>query len=167
MKHAESQAEWTERIARAKLGDAERVRLEDWMDRHPGERDALEERLRLTALLDRLPEPTVSSNFTSRVLMQVRRVSTRPRGGLGIKWLRALGALSSGWKAAIALFAVGLAVLGHREYQVWRHAELGRDVAALPIEMLANHELWRDFDEIRLLPSESLMAVEELEAALR
>src|SRR5882724_13636661 len=58
---------------RRKLTLAEEVELRAWLDSHPGAHAAWEAETGLNDVLGLLPEASVSSNFTARVMQEVER----------------------------------------------------------------------------------------------
>ena len=111
-----------ELIWRRKLTDAERAELRA----RPDAQADLEVESRLTEELGRLPEPSVPSNFTGRVLQAVEREEASPRPTLW-HW---------GWRVLMPRLAVGVAVIGiagltYQRFEFNQHVQLARNVALL------------------------------------
>ena len=118
---------------------------------------------RLDALLRRLPDKPVASNFTARVLQGVERentlrmeISPRPFFRRGLYWLPRL---------AVASVALTLGIFSYQHQAHNRRVQLARSVAVVSqVASLPSADELRDFDAIRRL---SQPADKELLALLR
>jgi anti-sigma factor RsiW len=120
----------------------------EWLASHPEFQAEFESEVALTQLLGELQEPTLSSNFTARVLQAVDSENRRGQAALPRwPWL-------SAWVPRVA-FAVILLVAGVLSYDAVRQQpirnvghslEVVSEVASLP-----SAEVLKDFDAIRVL----------------
>lgn len=155
---------WRDLIARRPLSPAEQAEFARWLARHPGDRERWDDEVRLTRALATLRPAPVPSNFAARVLTEVRRLDAPARPGVRpwwrwwLNWRHALPAA-----AAVAALALALAIQGHHRAQL--RLELATGIAALPLEGLAQTQLWRDFDPIHALPQGPLPPGDDLAAA--
>lgn len=149
---------------RSRLTAEKEAQLQALMAAHP-EAEA-EEEVRLTQLLNQLPDAPIASNFTSQVMraidLEEAKISREHKRGwparrVGFGWVSRL---------AVAGFAVFLGVLGLQQYQTSKRVQLAHSVekvsiaAALPTEWLEN------FDTINQL-SHAAPVDEELLAMLK
>lgn len=180
-----------ELAARPRLEPADQRRLELWLQGNPSHSDTCDQERALSSLLRELPRPTLSSNFTARVLEAVRLEASQsraaqPRSSLWTAWLHRLRthpALASGVAVALAAGVLSLAWLN---LQTNRRLEMARSVAdvAAVASLLSTHQaqpphlaagsdsltqsvaVLRDFEAIaRLRPNPAVDT--ELLAALR
>lgn len=167
MKSRQSQENWTNLLARRPPTHDERVRLAAWLARHPEARSDLDLEVGLSEALARLPKPVASSNFTAQVMHRaIGTAEARFRPDAPSRWRRLIAGPIT-WKAALACLALGVTLLGVRQYRTWQDVRLARVLASLPVESLARNELLLDFEEIRLLPAEPLPPAERLAEALQ
>lgn len=84
--------DWMDEVAGRRLSPHERERRREALAASPAERRRLERELALNDLLDaHRPAPPVSSNFTARVMAEVRREAAAPRRSHGlVDWVRAV-----------------------------------------------------------------------------
>jgi anti-sigma factor RsiW len=135
---------------------------------HPEARDAWEEDQLLTEGLRRLPEVSVSSNFTSRVVHAVERAAARDRRRRRSARWRAVFTFGRAWQAAFALLALGVGVTVVYQHRLDVRSEVARNVAAVStFATLPSLELLQDFDSINTLPPPPLRDADELLAALK
>lgn len=162
MNEAEYQ-ELLEASWRRELTPAEAARLQAGLARRPELRAGWEEESALSRLLDRLPEPPVSSNFTVAVLREAERqaapAATKPfladlwgrlfpRPAVGVAWVAVM--LCLGW---LAVEQAQTSSLRRRNSEL---ADFFKAVAP------SDPALLQDFDAIRRLPQvedEELFAV--------
>lgn len=155
---------WRDRIARRPLTPAERVEFDRWLASQPGARESWDDEARLTVALKSLRPIPVSSNFAARVLAEVRRLEApfrppgRPWWRWWLDWHHAL-------PAATAVFALALTLGLQARYKTQTRVELANRIATLPLEGLAQTQLWQDFDPIHVLPEGPLPSGEDLAAA--
>ncbi len=133
-----------EALRRGQFTPAEQADADAFLARHPECRAAWDEELSLSALLRKVPDVPVSSNFTARVMEACRRSerqSAKARVPFGRFWGRWLP------KFAAGTAAVGLAVLSYHQHQLAERRELAQnlaEMARLPggtsIELLQNFE---------------------------
>ena len=143
--HKLSEASW-----KRKLTPAEEAELRDWLAAHPEARADWETDAALNRVLDQLPEVTVSSNFTARVLQAVeleRATAARASQSKG-KWF---------WrsflpKAALASVFVVMTVFGYREARFEKRQRLAKSVATVSqVASLPGPDILKDFDAIQQL----------------
>jgi anti-sigma factor RsiW len=106
--------------------------------------DDLEEDLRLTALLARLSEAPVPSNFTSRVVAEATRTEVSPRSVPWVRW--------NSWlpRLAFAVFLGATAMFSYRHLQESRQLRIreGLEVIAT-VAQATDPEVLQDFEAIR------------------
>ena len=136
---------------RRKLSAAEEDELRAWLATHPEARADWQAETRLNASLSRLPNVSVPSNFTARVLQAVEREAVadlrRPQG----KWL---AWLRLRWlpKAALAAIVVGAGLLSYHQVQAAHRKQMVESVAAVSaVSSLPGPDILKDFDAIRAL----------------
>lgn len=165
MNESEYQDLWATVVQR-ELNGLEKARLEAWLAAHPDARAdwVLDERL--SRCLRRLPDIPPSTNFTAQVLHEVGRSSKRRRAQSAPVWRRWVGALTYGWRSAVACGVLAL-LIGVPYYQARQREALARSLEALPAISLAEVELWRDFDSINSLPAGPVPSVDLLAEAFK
>ena len=111
------------------LTDAELAKLERWLAANPDEQAEWEA---LDRLLVALPDAPVASNFTARVLDEVRRAEV-PGPALGQAWWRKL--LAPQFRpiqiAAAATLAMVIAGVGYQSHLNQSRAEMAAAVASI------------------------------------
>ena len=130
---------------RRKLTIAEETQLRAWLAAHPDVQAAWEAEIGLNEALDRLPDASVPSNFTARVLEAVTLDARK--GGRG-------SILQRGWrwrlrwlpKAALASGIACAVMISCQHIRSASAVELFKGVALLP-----DPEIVKDFDTIRAL----------------
>ncbi len=150
-----------------KLTGAEDRRLEELASQHPEIRDHLDEEMRLSGLLDRLPDAPLSSNFTARVV-EAARLSELP--GSAARRRKLFGWLPMRWVHAATVGAMALAVawIVQDQRQMTMRAELAGDLSVITSVAIApNAEIdaLTHFDEINRLGEQPIVD-DELLAAL-
>jgi anti-sigma factor RsiW len=149
---------------RRKLSPAEEAELRTWLAAHPEAEADWEAEAGLNAVLGRLPDAPVPSNFTARVLQAVEREAIadlrRSRGN----WLILL---RQRWmpRVAFAAVVVGAGLLSYHQVQAAHRKKLAESVATISaVSSLPSPEILRDFDAISALnptpaPDEQLLMV--------
>jgi negative regulator of sigma E activity len=146
MKDGELHSKLRESGWRRKLTEAEAAELRAYLAAHPGDRADWEMESALNAALTRLPEASVPSNFTARVLQAVEREAARPQAG-NWRWTWHTLVPRVAFAAAVIAFA-GL-VLQHHEIYRQRMA-LARNVALVTRgQPMPSPEALENFDAIR------------------
>jgi len=147
---------------RRNLTDAEAAELRAWLAAHPEAQADFEADARLTAVLTRLPNAPVPSNFTARVLQAVERETAIARPSPSAwtnfwhSWLP---------KAAIAGFLMTAGLVTYHERALARQRELARSVEAVSqVASLPSPDILQDFEAIRSLnptppPDEEVLAL--------
>lgn len=129
------------------LTPAEQAGVDAWLAAHPEARAEWEEDRQLDALLRRLPDAPVSSNFTAQVLARVQREAAAPeQRNVSTHWLFR-------WlprpRLALAVAAVALLPLVAWQWRVQKRAQLADSVAALSgVAAVPTMEMLADFDAI-------------------
>lgn len=140
-------------IWRRELTEGEQAELRAWLSTHPEAQLDWEIENQLSALLKRLPDVPVSSNFASRVLQAVERESSPPTPArqAGRAWWLRVFLPRLGVAALIGI--VGLAA--YHQYQVEQRKELRASLVAISkVEPLPSPEVLKDFEVIhRLSPT--------------
>ncbi|MEY2409930.1 MAG: hypothetical protein QOF48_2600 [Verrucomicrobiota bacterium] len=145
------------------LTTAEKARLDACLAQHPAWRADWQDESSLDAMLSRLPDVPVASNFTTLVLNEARRqaVSPRPRAFLGDLWRRLFPRRATGvvWLAVMGCLGWLAVQQAQTSSQQRRNTELADFFkAAAPSDPV----VLQDFDAIRRLPQpddEELLAV--------
>ena len=153
-----------ERSWRRPLTADEQARLDAWLVTHPKEQEDWEVDLALSALMVQLPDAPIASNFTSRVIQELKRdlPAREPRSGLlekAKRWLH-LPVPRLAW--ALGLVAVGWFVIHQHQENVRNDMARGLSVMA-NVASLSNPSMLEDFEAIRRLNTSE---DEELFAAL-
>ena len=148
---------------RRALTEAEQARLQALLAADPALAADWQAELALGRILQRLPEPSLSSNFTAQVMRAVETGADRAQAWPGWSWSRHWVAgvwPKLAWSAALILL-VTATLYG---YQRMDRTRLVRDLAQLPaVETLPAPEVLRDFDAIQQL---SFVALPAKEAAV-
>jgi hypothetical protein len=133
------------------MSPEEEALLRDSLAEAPEEQSFLEEELALNQLLRQLPDAPLDSNFTARVMQQVRRADPFRSPGKG-SWLRRLfpGSWLPKFSAAAVLLCIGF--FAHQFHQSGTQQEMARSVAALT-EMAAfsGFDVLENFEAIERL----------------
>jgi anti-sigma factor RsiW len=163
MKNDPVETRMRELIWRRELTASEEAELRSWLATHPEARAEWETESQLSALMSRLPDVPVSSNFTARVLQAAKKEPAipgepaPPRPGW---WLRVLVP-----RAAIAAVVVSIGLVAYERHQVEQRDRLARGVKVISdVPSISNPELLRNFDAIQRLsrapaPDEELLAL--------
>lgn len=138
-------------VWRRGLSEAERARLQAWLEAHPEARADWELEGVLTEVLSRLPDAPVPSNFTARVLDAVEREELSPAAA------RMPARLARFWRHWLPRFAVAALLLGagvffHYRHQAQQRAELRRSltlIAGMPA--VPSPQALEDFEVVRHL----------------
>ena len=146
------------------LTDAELAKLERWLAANPDEQAEWEA---LDRLLVALPDAPVASNFTVRVLDEVRRAEA-PGPALGQAWWRKLLApqfrpIQIAAAAALAMVVVGV---GYQSHLNRNRAEMAASLHAVATIAEMAPGLLRDFEAIEAIRQADPID-EELWAALK
>jgi anti-sigma factor RsiW len=144
----------------------ERARLRELLAAHAEWQAAWDEEAALNGLLRRLPAPTVSSNFTARVLQAAQRLPAKPG------WRRRLEAfpwLPTAWvpRAALGVAMICSGMLSAHEYQVFHRAQVAREVASAsrfaqlpPIDWLENFDTITRLNKVKVADDELLAVLQ-------
>lgn len=151
---------------RRPLARDEEAALQNFLAAHPAEREAWAEEMALSRLLDRLPAPAVSSNFTARLLQAAQAAPARSDWR---DWFAPSEWLPEGLAARVAmcslLFCAGAG--SFHEYQAIHRAHMARELAGVSrVAQLPPIEWLKDFDTINGI-SHVKVADDELLAALK
>jgi anti-sigma factor RsiW len=146
MKENELHFKLRESSWRRKLTEAEQAGLRAYLAAHPGAHADWELESALNAALTRLPEVSVPSNFTARVLQAVEREEARPRAW-SWRWNWHVLVPRVAFAAAVIAFT-GVAFQYHETYR--QRTELARDVAFVTRgQPMPSPEALENFDAIR------------------
>lgn len=122
---------------------------------------------RLDALLRRLPDKPVASNFTARVLQSVQRENRQPAQTTTTWWEILRHPLQLIPRLAVATLALGLGLFSFQRYEVVAQAKMAESVSAVAqVSSLPSPDVLQDFETVRRL-SQTPPADEELLALLR
>lgn len=141
---------------------AEAAELQAWLSKHPEAQADLEMELRLSEVINQLPDVPVPSNFTARVLQAVERECAGGSRRRGPFWNWSLRLLLP--RAATAVVVLGAGLLAVHEHTVTeRRAELAQSVKMVPALSL---EVLQNFETIRKMgpptgPDRELIALME------
>jgi hypothetical protein len=131
-----------------KLTAAEDAALQAWLAEHPGSQADRDSDLRLSELLERLPDAPVPSNFTARVLQAVERDASAESRPVVSRWSWVLRSLLP--KAAAAAVVLTVAMLTYHENTVSKRAEVVQGVKVVAgVPSLPSPEVLQNFDTIR------------------
>ncbi len=145
------------------LTDAELAKLERWLAANPDEQAEWEA---LDRLLVALPDAPVASNFTARVLDEVRRAEV-PGPALGQAWWRKLLAPQfSPIQIASAAALAMVVVVGYQSYLHRNRAEMAASLHAVATIAEMAPGLLSDFEAIEAIDQADPID-EELWAALK
>tara|TARA_B100001167_G_C16641644_1_gene244365 strand:- start:47 stop:535 length:489 start_codon:yes stop_codon:yes gene_type:complete len=145
------------------LTDAELAKLERWLAANPDEQAEWEA---LDRLLVALPDAPVASNFTARVLDEVRRAEV-PGPALGQAWWRKLLAPQfSPIQIASAAALAMVVVVGYQSYLNRNRAEMAASLHAVATIAEMAPGLLSDFEAIEAIDQADPID-EELWAALK
>lgn len=153
-----------ERAAARELSSNETEALRKAAAGHPAWSEALEEELALNRLLGDLPDAPISSNFTARVLQEVRGESARAARmesapAPAVPWLRWLPRFA----LTICLFLGGF--FSYAQYREGQRTRLAEGVALLgQAAELPDLRALRDFRVIVSLPTKATSDAELLAA---
>ncbi len=134
---------------RRKLTPSEAVELRAWLAANPGRCGEWELEANLNELLERLPEPPVSSNFTQRVLQAVQLESAAEQ--------RRRRRTASGWqhwwrwlpRAAFAAVVMSVGLVSY--HQIHLRNEQAQLAEGLVTISEVNPEFLKDFDAIHAM----------------
>ena len=154
-----------------KLTADEEARLQSFLLIHPELAQDWEEEAALNQILEQLPSPPVSSNFTARVLQSIDLEEAQAERATRKtfqfpSWLRALAPRAV--LAALLLSLGGLAYVRYDQHQVELAQEnmaRGGKQVALVATTLPDMQMWQDFETIRRL-NVSLPAASDDESLL-
>lgn len=149
---------------RRELSEEERTRLEASFQ---GEtKSGCAEDLALNAILRRVPNLPVSSNFTHRVLESVSQPSHAKRLATPI-WRTFLGGKWLPKPVWISMLIVGAVLLGGHQYQRENRRQTAQSVAKIShVEELLSVDVLKDFEAINRFGRATAPVDEELFAAL-
>jgi ferric-dicitrate binding protein FerR (iron transport regulator) len=150
---------------RRPLNKDEAAALQKFLAAHPETRQAWGEEAALNRLLERLPAPPVSSNFTSRLLLAVQAAPVRSTWR---DWFAPALWLPEGraWRVAMCSMMVGMGLFSFHEYQTIHRVRMARDLAGVSrVAALPPMEWLKDFDTINGM-SQVKVADDDLLAAL-
>src|SRR5580658_5187607 len=113
---------------RRALNRDEEAALQKFLASHPEIREAWGEEAALNGLLQRLPAPPVSSNFTARVLQAVQ---TAPVRHTWRDWFAPAQWLPEGrvWRVAMCAMVMGVGLFSFHEYQTLHRMRMARELA--------------------------------------
>jgi len=139
---------------RRKRASTEDPRLRTWLAAHPEAQADWEEEVDLTEALERLPDVSLASNFTARVMQNLNRAD----GGKQSSKLWFLGFWRWRWlpKLAVAALVLGGGFHFYRQYEQRQQAEIARGLLAVseeaaPLNSEALDDVLADFETIRAL----------------
>lgn len=131
-----------EQAWRRKLTNAERSQLQS----QPEAQAELELESHLSDVLARLPDTSVPSNFTARVLQAIEREEARAAQPRSWSWYRRVLIP----RMAVAAVIIGFAGLAYQQYESDKRATLARNIALLAqAQPMPSVEALKNFDAIR------------------
>jgi len=151
------------------LSATEQSRLKELAAQHPEIRDHWDEEMRLSKLLDRLPDAPLSSNFTARAI-EAARLSELP--GSAARRRRLFGWIPMRWiqVATVGATAFAAAWIVHDQRRVAMRAELADNLSAISsvalapdaeIEALTHFEVINRLGEQPIVDDELLAVLEQ------
>jgi|SRR5579872_5791382 len=147
--------EWVQQGWRRPLQEDELAQVEELLLRQPQARTQWETDVALTRCLDRLSPPVVSSNFTARVLLQVRALPA-PRPA---PWFLPSRWIPSGWVPRLAFGALMACVgmFSMRQYEILHRQHVARDMATVsnlatqvPMDWLRNFDTINKMSKVQV-----------------
>lgn len=155
-------------LLRRELTPAEERAVATWLARRPEAAAEWNETVRLARAIRGLPQAPVPSNFTARVLDEVRRDLARterdrnpnPRRRVGPAWFSLRRWIPAATAVTVAMVA------GWEWHQRNRLTEFTRDVAPLRVIAAVPQEVLQDFEAIQRFGQSSPSVDFELLAAL-
>jgi hypothetical protein len=151
---------------RRPLTREEEASLQMFLSADPAAREAWIEEAALNRLLERLPAPPVSTNFTARLMKSVRSAPVRRDWR---DWFAPSQWLPEGLAGRLAMCSMMLClgVISFHEYQSIHRARVARALAGVSrVAQLPRIEWLKDFDTINGI-SQVKVADDELLAALQ
>ena len=147
------------------LNEAELIQMEDWLASNPVERAELEA---VDRLLDELPDEPVASNFTTRVLQEIRSAEDNSPARVTPSWWKIITPRFSSINIAATAVAMVL-LIGGVVYQ--SHLNKNRVEVAASLQAVATFAemfpvVLNDFDAIEVIGQADPID-EELWAALK
>lgn len=135
---------------RRKLTDAEEVELRAYLAAHPEAQLDWQTETGLNALLGKLPDAPVPSNFTARVLSRLGGMERETAGELlGSKWKWSWHRLLP--RVAVAAVVIGMGLISFQRYETAKRAEMVRSVVAVAdVQSLPSPAILKDFEAIQL-----------------
>jgi anti-sigma factor RsiW len=160
-----SSEQWREPAWRSRLDPTQAASLNAFLEAHPELREDWEEELRLTRILEQLPDPALASNFTAQVVAVAQGEPRRRRRSSGWFSLRGLRPTSLMPRMAWAILILGVCLVSFQQYRSRERHTMAARLAALPLDtVVADATLWRDFAAIRALPPTPTVDLELLAA---
>jgi hypothetical protein len=150
---------------RRPLTPQETAALQKFLADHPAARPTWNEEATLNNLLQHWAAPSVSSNFTARLLQAVPHDSKRSTWR---QWFVLSEWLPAGTvpRFAMCSLMIGLGLFSFREYQAMHRARMARELADVGrLAALPPMEWWKDFDTINRM-NKVKVADDDLLAAL-
>jgi hypothetical protein len=173
--------DWLEEVAQRRLTAAEAARwrreLRRELVKRPAEARRLEEELALNSLLDSLPRPLASSNFTARILSEIQELPEQ-ESGITRWWAWCVSRAQNGvgfWSGArfwsekicrvwvqsipivVAVVCVAIPLnWGWQRVQTHRHGTMARTAAELSVAAaMPGVAVLQDFEAVQLLETRS------------
>jgi len=160
MKNEPLQNQLRELAWRRKLTDGEK----DGLRAQPEAQAELELESRLSDALARMPDASLPSNFTARVIQAIEREEAHVAKTQKWSWY---------WRVLVPRFAVAVAIVGfaglaYQRHEVGKRAEFARDIALLAqAQPVPSVEVLKNFDAIQRLSQTTPRADDELLALLQ
>lgn len=175
--------DWLDEVARRRLTAEEAARWRRQLSERPAEVRRLDEELALNRILESLPRPSASSNFTALVLSGIQE-SPHQESGISRWWIQGFSRAGGGarlfsgmlgrlWRhsipIAVALVCVAIPLnWGWQRVQVHRHGAMARTAAELSVAAaMPGVAVLQDFEAVQLLETRSAPDDAALLQALR
>ena len=169
--------DWLEEVAQRRLTAAEAARWRREFVERPAEARRREEELALNGLLDSLPRPSASSNFTARILSEIQELPEQ-ESGITRGWAWCVSRAQNGagfWSGArfwsekicrvwvqsipivVAVVCVAIPLnWGWQRVQIHRHGAMARTAAELSVAAaMPGVAVLQDFEAVQLLETRS------------
>jgi len=167
--------DWLDEVAQRRLTAAEAARwrreLRRELVKRPAEARRLEEELALNGLLDSMPRPSASSNFTARILSTIQELPDQ-ESGIARGWSGCVSRVRNGARFCFAAMGriwahfipIAVAVVcvaiplnwGWQRVQVHRHGAMARTAAELSVAAeMPGVSVLQDFEAVQLLETRS------------
>jgi hypothetical protein len=163
MNHDPTETRMRELSWRRKLSAAEQAALRAWLATHPEVAAQWQEETALNALVERLPDALVPTNFTSRVMQEIEReaaVAERQHARTPHWWQRVLLP-----RLAFATVVLGAGLITYQRHTIAQRENMANGLIVVSdTKNLLSDDVWQNFDSIvelgpRVQPDTELLSL--------